>query len=78
MKYLMVKKEYDGFPRYILKNGRIIKNYEFVGGELFTEKQIEKFYKVDYKMFDEVEVSKRKIYYFFGCRFPLYLVRDNL
>lgn len=49
----------------------------FVSGELFTEKELKKqcehnkwnFDKIVEHNFSTVEISKRQIYYFFGCRF---------
>lgn len=49
----------------------------FTRGELFTEKELRKycernkwnFDKIAEHNFSTVEVSKRKIYWFFGCRF---------
>ena len=49
----------------------------FVKGELFTEKELKKqcehnkwnFDKIVERNFSTVEISKRQIYYFFGCRF---------
>ena len=49
----------------------------FVKGELFTEKELKKqcehnkwnFDKIVENNFSTVEISKRQIYYVFGCRF---------
>ena len=49
----------------------------FVKGELFTEKELKRycdknnwnFDKIVEHNFSTVEISKRQIYYFFGCRF---------
>lgn len=49
----------------------------FVKGELFTENELKRycdknnwnFDKIVENNFSTVEVSKRQIYYFFGCRF---------
>ena len=49
----------------------------FVKGELFTEKELKKYCNKNKWNFDKiiecnfltVEISKRQIYYFFGCRF---------
>ena len=71
MKYYKVKKQYDNYQ----------KNSDFdifVQNELYTEKEFEKV-KNEYignkdkllKMFDIVEVSKRKIYWLFGARFEM-------
>ena len=59
----------------IFTNG--IKASAFVKGELFTEKELKRycdknnwnFDKIVENNFSTVEVSKRQIYYFFGCRF---------
>ena len=49
----------------------------FVKGELFTEKELKRYCdknkwnldKIVERNFSTVEISKRQIYYFFGCRF---------
>lgn len=39
-----------------------------VANELYTQKEAEKF-KINPAHYDKVEISKRKVYFFFGCRF---------
>ena len=54
-----------------------IKGFAFVKGELFTEKELREycgrnkwnFDKIVENNFSEIEISKRKVYHFFGCRF---------
>lgn len=53
------------------------KNIAFTQGELFTEKELKaycernrwNFDKIVEHNFSTVEISKRKIYWLFGCRF---------
>ena len=53
------------------------KDMIFVKGELFTEKELKRYCDNNNWNFDKivehnfltVEISKRQIYYFFGCRF---------
>lgn len=41
----------------------------FVLNELYTEKELSHFIHVNMNGFTAVCISKRKTYYFFGCRF---------
>lgn len=75
MKYYRVKKEFDNYPMF--KNTATIQAYDgiYIGNELFTEKELEKHMK-NHKlparvttMFDVVEISKKRTYWFFGARF---------
>ena len=71
MKYYRVKPEFD--------NVQFSVNEFFVANELYTEKEIEKIrkkYNILYakvynfnKIFEIVEISKKRIYWFFGARF---------
>ena len=68
---------------YKAKNDKVMfladrtKALVFVQNELFTEKELKKqcernkrnFDKIVERNFSTVEISKRQIYYFFGCRF---------
>lgn len=69
MIYYQVKKEYDNVTRYYerpdhkLKNGGIL-----VANELYTERERTKIMNADY-MFNKIEISKNRTYYFFGARF---------
>ena len=62
MKYFMVKSEYDNTKR---KDGSIL-----VANELYTQKEIERF-GINSNVVEEVEVSKNKVYFFFGARFEM-------
>lgn len=69
MKYYRVKKEYDQHPKDKTKNGCYIKNGNFyIGGELYTEKEVEK-KKLNKNFMEIVEAPKNKTYWFFGARF---------
>lgn len=60
MKYYKIKKEYDNKKR---NDGNIL-----IGNELYTKKEKEK-YNIPDLCCDIVEISKNKIYWFFGARF---------
>lgn len=72
MKYYKVRPEFDN--KQVARNG-----YYLVGNELYTPaelRRLETRYKAYYRnplnfsrMFEEVEVSKRTVYFFFGARF---------
>lgn len=73
MIYYKVKAEHDnktkwkyygkgGFPYYIKEDGILIAN------ELYTPKERERIANSN-RYFEEVEVSKKKVYFFFGARF---------
>lgn len=71
MKYYRVRPEFD--------NWAVGRNYYLVGNELLTEVELRKlrarynnYYRVPLnfeRIFEEVEVSKRTVYFFFGARF---------
>lgn len=72
MKYYKVRPEFDN--KRVTRNG-----YYLVGNELYTPaelRRLETRYKAYYRnpmnfsrMFEEVEVSKRTVYFCFGARF---------
>lgn len=63
MKYYRVKPEYDNKHDYFT-------GYTTVGNELLTKRERDtKFRYLMDEVFEEVEISKRKIYYLFGARF---------
>ena len=72
MKYFKVRPEFDN--KQVARNG-----YYLVGNELYTPAELRKLENqyVQYsltppnfsRMFEEVEVSKRSVYFFFGARF---------
>lgn len=71
MKYYRVKPENDNKTRFILKNDGTLKTDGiFVGGELYTEKEIKKYFG-GVLMCDLVNVSSRKTYFFFGARLKM-------
>lgn len=39
-----------------------------IANELYTQKEAERF-KINPAYYDKAEASKRKVYFFFGCRF---------
>lgn len=60
MKYYRIKKEHDNRRRL---DGSIL-----IGNELYTEKELNK-YKIPEAYCNIVEISKKKVYFFFGARF---------
>ena len=72
MKYYRVRPKFDN--KQVTRNG-----YYLVGNELYTPSELRKLetrYNAFYhtplnfmRMFEEVEVSKRSVYFFFGARF---------
>lgn len=62
MRYYQVKAEKDQCRR---SDGSIL-----IGGELYTARELEKF-KIRSCYVIPVEVSKKKIYFFFGARFKM-------
>ena len=65
MKYYRVRKEYDNFP----KNPKT-RDYDIlIGGELYTEKELNKLPYIYAGAFERVEVPKSQTYWFFGARF---------
>jgi hypothetical protein len=74
MTYYRVKTEYDQKPR--IKDHRRASKRRldgiYVANELYTPAELRKFYiPLDkaYDMFDEVMISKNRVYWFFGSRF---------
>ena len=71
MKYYRVRPEFD--------NWAVGRNYYLVGNELLTAVELRElrarynnYYRVPLnfeRIFEEVEVSKRTVYFFFGARF---------
>lgn len=70
MRYYRVKPRYDG--RQILKyaKGRLFPEVvdEYIGFELFTEREVEK-RGLDKSLMDVVEIPKTKVIIFFGVRY---------
>lgn len=60
MKYYRVKKEFDGKRR---SDGSI-----YIMNELYTEKEAQKM-KLNYNYMEQINVSKKSVYFFFGARF---------
>ena len=65
MLYYRVPDSLDGKVT-IVKN----KYHEFIRNELYTEKECEK-YNIPFNKLEPVYVSKRNIYWSFGCRFEI-------
>ena len=65
MIYYRVREQYDNFP----KNPKVRDGNILVGGELYTEKEFEKFPFVYAGAFERVEIPKKDTYFFFGARF---------
>lgn len=75
MLYYQVKPEHDQKTRYKYgRRGGLVHDGIYIGGELFTPKEVEREYKTHLvglapaDLFNPVNVSKNTIYWFFGCR----------
>ena len=74
MKFFKVKPQFDNVTIYVrTKSGALKPDSILVGNELYTQAEFLKLkeksdWLKDY-MFEEVEVSKFKTYWFFGARF---------
>lgn len=68
MKYYRVKKEYDNVKRYRVKNGKHYYEGIYVGGELYTEKEVERM-NLNKEYMEVVEAPRNCSYWFFGARF---------
>lgn len=71
MKYYKVKPEYDNKTRYKYSyHGQGVPDGIIIADELYTPKEFEKLAMCP-AWFELVEISKRKIYFFFGARFAM-------
>lgn len=69
MLYYKVKPNYDNAPKFKLTNDHRAKpDGILVGNELYTPAERAKIANGSW-FFDEVEISRKKIYWFFGARF---------
>lgn len=64
MLYYRVKPQYDN----CYKNPKIHDGNIYVANELYTEKEVQK-QNLNRNFLESVEISKKKIYWFFGARF---------
>lgn len=79
MLYYKVKPRYDNLPRYKRNAaGYLIPAGIYVRCELYTPREIEKEIKKTIltragveKIFEPVNVSKKSVYWFFGCRYEI-------
>lgn len=75
MQYYKVKADYDNIRLYRCEAGKYKYIRFLIGGELYTEKELEKvlknctFLNAKNRCFDLVEISKKSIYWLFGARF---------
>ena len=68
MKYYQVKKEYDNKPLLTIKNGILVNDGNiYIGGELYTEKEVERL-KLNKNYMNEKEYNSKNTYTFFGAR----------
>ena len=65
MIYYRVREQYDQFP----KNPKVRDGNILVGGELYTEKELNKLPYIYADAFEKVEIPKKDTYFFFGARF---------
>lgn len=69
MKYFRVKDDYDGTPRFYERpDHRLREEGQLIAGELYTPCERAKIMNRA-GMFEEVEIPKSRIYFFFGARF---------
>ena len=69
MTYYKVKPEYDNEVRYTWNNhGQRVRNGILIANELYTPTEFLKIANCP-AWFNVVQVSKRKVYWFFGARF---------
>lgn len=69
MKYYRVKPQYDNKTRYTWNNHKQgVSNGIIIGNELYTPCEFARLAMCP-AWFEVVEISKRKIYFFFGARF---------
>ena len=72
MKYYRVLENSDNAPRYRWgtgkKTGQAIQDGILIAGELYTPRERSKIANHKY-FFEEIEIPKSKIYFFFGARF---------
>lgn len=69
MTYFRVKPQYDNAPRYIInRRGQRARDGILIGNELLTACERSKINCTD-AAFERVNVSKNRIYFFFGARF---------
>lgn len=67
MTYLRVKPEHDNAKRYTVNNPRRVEGMR-LGNELLTPREAEHY--LNFEAYTEpVEVSRKKVYWFFGGRF---------
>lgn len=80
MKYYRVPKEMDNKTRYSYdskKLGRLKADGIFVGNELYTEKEAQKYFGA-LVWLDPVKISKSKTYFFFGARFEISKSQESI
>ena len=65
MIYYRVRQSYDQMP----KNPRVHDGDILVGGELYTEKELDKLPFIYAAAFERVEIPKSQTYWSFGARF---------
>lgn len=71
MKYYRVKPEYDNKKRYQWNNHRQgVPDGILIGNELYTPAEYKKLANCP-AWFEEVEISRKKVYFFFGARFAM-------
>ena len=72
MKYYKVKPQYDNKTRYTWNNHRQgVPDSILIANELYTPFEFSRLANCP-AWFDIVEISKRKIYWFFGARFAVH------
>ena len=70
MKYFKVNQQVRRIAKD--KNGYPYFETDWIKNELYTEREMQKLKETHFipeGIFEQVEISKRKTYWFFGCRF---------
>lgn len=80
MKYYRVPEKMDNKTRYSYdskKLGRLKTDGIFVGNELYTEKEAQKYFGA-LVWLDPVEIPKNNTYFFFGARFEISKSQESI
>ena len=74
MLYYRVKPQFDGHKMWREHDGKITCDGEYLAGELFTVRELS-FHRLSVyhfeHMFERVNISKKKVYWAFGKRYPM-------
>ena len=72
MKYYRIRKENGGKTAYAIRNGKLCAVGQYIGNELFTEKELNRLGFKGYEEYvDIVDIPKNKTFMSFGSRFEI-------